>query len=201
MDVNIKHLGIEAGTDMTDAKERLKAIKAWYRLRMNGIASRSMRDKGLEYKIIWGISLPELSAYAKEHGKDYDLSILLWQEDIRESKILAIMMMPHEKMTANLTKTWTGEIPNQEIAEIAAMHLFQHLKDAKNMAMEWISTYNDIVRICGYQTLSRLFMKGITLEKHEAEEFYSQAQAAMHHDNLAVRHAVANALTHLRQTE
>ena len=38
---------------------------------MNGVASQSMRDKGLGYKINWGIALPALKEMAAEYGKDY----------------------------------------------------------------------------------------------------------------------------------
>ena len=81
---------------MTDqTHEKLKKIKQSFRLLMNGVASRSMRDKGADYKINWGISLPDLQQMALEYGKDYELAIELWKEDIRECKILATMLMPH----------------------------------------------------------------------------------------------------------
>lgn len=184
---------------MTTVTDRLKELKTWYRLHMNGVVSQSMRNKGLAYKIIWGISLPELTAYAQQHGKDHELAQLLWAEDIRESKILALMMMPPETMTHEKTKTWAHEIPNQEIAEIAAMKLFQHIKNAKEHALEWITDKSDIITICGYQTLSRLFMKGITLENNEFETFNTLAQKALNHNNLAVRHAAGNAINRLTE--
>ena len=39
---------------------------------MNGVASKSMRDKGMGYKINWGIGLPELKQLAAEYGKDIE---------------------------------------------------------------------------------------------------------------------------------
>ena len=40
--------------------EKLKEIKQSFRLLMNGVASQSMRQKGVSYKINWGVPLPEL---------------------------------------------------------------------------------------------------------------------------------------------
>ena len=74
--------------------EKLKAIKQSFRLMMNGVAARSMRDKGLDYKINWGVSLPDLQTMAREYEQDYELAIELWKEDIRECKILATLLMP-----------------------------------------------------------------------------------------------------------
>ena len=77
--------------------EKIKEIKQSFRLMMNGTASRSMREKGADYKLNWGVSLPDLQAMAEEIGKDYELAISLWKEDVRECKILATMLMPPEK--------------------------------------------------------------------------------------------------------
>ena len=74
--------------------EKLKEIKQSFRLLMNGVASHSMREKGLSYKINWGVPIPDLQKMAVEYGKDYDLAIELWKEDIRECQVLATVIMP-----------------------------------------------------------------------------------------------------------
>ena len=56
---------------------RLKEIKQSFRLQMNGVAAQSMRDKGLDYHVNWGVSLPALKAKAAQIGKDYDLALAL----------------------------------------------------------------------------------------------------------------------------
>lgn len=56
-------------------QEKLKAIKRSFFLRMDGTASRSMREKGLDYKINWGVSIPDLRQMAAQYGKDYALAI------------------------------------------------------------------------------------------------------------------------------
>ena len=47
-----------------DVNETVKEIKRSFRLLMNGVASQSMRQKGVEYKINWGVSLPDLQKMA-----------------------------------------------------------------------------------------------------------------------------------------
>lgn len=177
-----------------DTQDKLKEIKSRFRFIMNGVVSRSMRDKGIGYKINWGIGLPVLKEMASEYGKDYDLAVELWKEDIRECKILATLIMPVGKMSHELVELWVSSLGNQEIAEMAAFNIFSYLKEAKKYAFGWIASCNDIEVICGYNVLSRLFASGEKLDNREADEFIDQAQTAVADDNLSVRHAAVNAL-------
>lgn len=177
-----------------ETNEKLKSVKKWYRLRMNGVASQSMREKGLDYKIAWGISFPDLAAYAKEQGKDRELSQELWKENIRESKILATLMMPPADMSDELADLWVTQITNQEIAEMAAMNLFRHLAGAKELALKWLSLDNDMVQICGYHTIARILSGGTMLDERDINELIDQAATALGGGSLAVRHAATNAI-------
>lgn len=174
--------------------ERLKEIKRAFRLKMDGAASRSMREKGLDYKLNWGVGLPELKAMAKEYGKDYDLAIALWKEDIRECKILATLMMPPERMLPEVVDIWMEQTPSQEIAEWAAANLYQHLDYAPMLAFKWISSDKELPQICGYQLLARLFMKGQEPNERGIHEFIDQALTALRDDSLGVRHAALNCM-------
>ena len=69
---------------MNDTNEQLKEIKRSFRLMMNGVAAQSMRDKGLDYHVNWGASVPMLKAKAKEIGKNRDLAIEI-ENKVRES--------------------------------------------------------------------------------------------------------------------
>lgn len=64
-----------------DNNEKLKAIKRSFRLFMNGVTSQSMREKGLDYKINWGISQPDLRRIASSYDKDMELADMLGGED------------------------------------------------------------------------------------------------------------------------
>lgn len=174
--------------------ERLKEIKRSFRLKMDGAASRSMREKGLDYKLNWGVGLPELKAMAKEYGKDYDLAIALWKEDIRECKILATLMMPPERMLPEVVDIWMEQTPSQEIAEWAAANLYQHLDYAPMLAFKWISSDKELPQICGYQLLARLFMKGQEPNERGIHEFIDQALTALRDESLGVRHAALNCM-------
>lgn len=182
-------------------EKELREIKQSFRLMMNGAASKSMRDKGLNYGINWGIPLTVLKQMAVGYGKNSRLAIELWKENIRECKILATMIMPPSYMDADITELWVSQIPNQEIAEMLAFNLFQYIENAKDFAFKWIASDNDVIQVCGYHTLSRLFIRQCTLSVRELNELMDQAQTALVDDNMAVRHAAINMLSRLSATD
>ena len=81
--------------------EQVKEIKQSFRLMMDGTIAQSMRDKGVNYHLNWGATLPRLQEKAAEIGKNYDLAIALWKENVRECKILATMIMPPNEVLQN----------------------------------------------------------------------------------------------------
>lgn len=177
-----------------DTHEKLKCIKQSFRLRMNGVASQSMREKGANYKINWGINLMELRQMANDYGKDYSLAIELWKEDIRECKILATLIMPADKMLPEIVDLWMEQTPTQEIAEMAAFNLYQHLNYAPLLAYQWVASDKDIYQVCGFQLLSRIFANGQEPNERGINEFLDQAITALQVDNSGVRHAALNCL-------
>ena len=174
--------------------EKLKQIKQSFRLLMNGEANRSMREKGVNYHLNWGVSLVDLRQMAKEYGKDYELAIELWKENIRECKILATMIMPAERMLPEIVGIWIEQTQEVEIAEQAAFNLYQHLDFAPEIAFRWISSNDAIRQISGYHILSRLFMRGLEPNERGINEFLDQALAALNDSNISVRHAATTSL-------
>lgn len=177
-----------------ETQDKLKQIKGRFRLMMNGMASQSMREKGLGYSINWGVSLPTLKTLAEEYGKDYELAIELWKENIRECKILATLIMPPADMLPDLACLLVSQVPNQEIAAMVSFNLFQYIEDAKDLAFKWLASESELVQMCGYNVLSRLFMRGDTLDFREINELFDQAKAALESGSLSLQHAVVNML-------
>lgn len=175
-------------------KEKVKKIKQSFRLVMNGPASQSMRDKGLQYKLNWGVPIPTLKAMAKEYGKDYDLAIELFKEDIRECKILATMIMPPERMLPEIVDVWMEQTTQNEIAEQLAFNLLQYLEYAPVLAFEWIAGDKPIYKLTGYHLLSRLFMKGKEPDERGINEFLDQIEADLQGNDTTVKHAAYNCL-------
>ncbi len=175
-----------------DINETVREIKRSFRLLMNGVASQSMRQKGVDYKINWGVSLPELQRMAQQYGKNHDLAVALWQENIRECKILATLIMPPEEMDEKLAENWIGEINSQDLAEMACFNLFQHLQHAADLSYKWMNSDREIEQMCGYLILTRLLMKGENPHGSRIDEFMDEVALALNSENMGVRHAALN---------
>lgn len=169
--------------------EQVKEIKQSFRLMMDGVVAQSMRNKGVDYHLNWGATLPRLREKADEIGKNYDLAIALWKEDIRECKILATMLMPPDEILPEVVDIWMEQTPSLEIAEQAAFNLYQHLPFAGEKAYQWLASPQDLPQICGYHVLSRLFARKMEPNERGINEFIDQALAALQSENLILRKA------------
>ena len=175
-----------------ETHQKLMKIKRSFRLLMSGPTSQSMTQKGLGYKINWGVPFIELKKMALEYGKDYELAIELWKEDIRECKILATLIMPAEKMLPEITDIWMEQVKSQEMAEMLAFNLLQYVDYAPAIAYEWIATDKTLYEIAGFQLLARLFANGQEANERGINEFLDQATVALQGDNMGIKNAAAN---------
>ena len=174
--------------------DQVKAIKQSFRQMMDGAVAQSMREKGLDYHLNWGATLPRLRQKADELGKNYDLAIALWKENVRECKILATMIMPADKVLPEVIDIWMEQTLTSEIAEQAAFNLYQYLPYAPEKAYTWIASDKELYQLCGFHILSRLFMNGQEPNERGIHEFIDQALAALQGDSIPVRKAAMAAV-------
>ncbi|MBV8038310.1 DNA alkylation repair protein [Bacteroides sp. AN502] len=177
-----------------DLHEQLKDIKTQLRLSMNGAVSQSMREKGLVYKLNFGVELPRVKGIAAAYEKNHTLAQALWKEDIRECKILAGLLQPVETFLPEIADIWIDTMPTVEIAELTSMNLFQHLPYAPAKAFRWIADERELAQVCGFLTIARLLQKKGDMEDRVANEFLDQAVSCFLAGSYAVRNAVSAAL-------
>lgn len=175
-------------------EEQIKEIKRSFRQMMDGAVAQSMRDKGVDYHLNWGATLPRLRSKADEIGPNYDLAIALWKENVRECKILATMIMPPKEVLPEVIDIWMEQTPTQEIAEQAAFNLYQYLPFAPEKAYTWIAYDKPLFQLCGFHILTRLFMNGQEPNERGINEFIDQALAALQGDSMPVRKAAMSSL-------
>lgn len=166
---------------------------------MDGQVAQSMRDKGLDYHLNWGATLPRLREKADGIGKNYDLAIALWKENVRECKILATMIMPADQVLSEVIDIWMEQTKTQEIAEQAAFNLYQYLPYAPEKAYMWIACDKELYQLCGFHILSRLFMNGQEPNERGINEFIDQALAALQGESVTVRKAAMSCMMHFAE--
>ena len=177
-----------------DIQQQVKEIKQSFRQMMDGSVAASMRTKGVDYKLNWGATLPRLREKAEEIGKNYDLAIALWKENVRECKILATMIMPPSEVLPEVIDIWMEQTPTQEIAEQAAFNLYQYLPYAPEKAYTWMASAEPLYQLCGFHIITRLFMNGQEPNERGINEFIDQAIVALQGDSIPVRKAAMAAV-------
>ena len=177
-----------------DTQETIKEIKKQFRLFMNGVVSQSMREKGLDYKLNFGIELPRLKEIAAKFEKNHDVAQALWKENIRECKILAGLLQPVDTFYPEIADIWVEDMRYPEIAELTCMNLFQHMPFASEKVFHWMADEGEYFQFCGYMLMTRLLMKGQELNERAEDEFLDQALVAIQGESAMVRRAASTAL-------
>ena len=182
-----------------DLHEQLKDIKTQFRLAMNGAVSQSMREKGLVYKLNFGVELPRIKQIAARYEPNHELAQALWKEDIRECKILATLLQPVETFLPEIADIWVESIRNIEMAELASMNLFCRLSYAPQKSLQWMADEREYVQVCGFLTAARLLMQKGDVDGRTENELLDQSIAAFLSGTYHVRNAAAAVIRRFMQ--
>lgn len=177
-----------------ETNETIRDIKKQFRLYMNGVVSQSMREKGLDYKLNFGIEVPRIKEIAAKYEKNHDLAQALWKENIRECKILAGMLQPVETFYPEIADIWIEDMRYPEVAELTCMNLFQHLPYVSDKIFQWLADEGEYFQLCGYMTMARLLMRGMEMNERAEDEFIDQALTALQGTSGKVSRAAYTAL-------
>lgn len=165
---------------------------------MNGIASHRMNAAGMtaDYRVNFGIELPRLEVIADEvrnniaSGLDEDafmsLAQQLWNERVRECRMLATMLYPAHRMLEDVADIWASEIHSAEIAQIAALYLFRRVEHASTLAFRWIADENEMKQLVGFYTAFHL-VRSNQISERSRQELVDQSTAASLGDNVQLR--------------
>lgn len=177
-----------------NTEELIRDIKKDLRASMNGVLSAQMRNAGMPYKLVFGVELPRLQSIAANFTPDRVLAQALWNQPIRECKILAAMLMPKGEMQPGVADIWLDEIPTAEIAQTLCMYCLSKEPWAAEKAFEWIARESEIRQLCGFLLLARLLRQGAVLNERSEAELRNQAQSLLPQANLHLKKAIHAAL-------
>ena len=179
---------------MNEVHETVREIKSKFRLFMNGMVSQSMRDRGMDYKLNFGIEYPRIKEIAAGYAPNHELAQALWKENIRECKILAGLLQPVDTFYKEIAEIWIEDMQYPELAEYSVMNLFQNLPYAPEVVFGWIADERLYFQMCGYLLMARLLMKGMQLNDRAEAEFLDQAFTALEGDEMMIQKNAALAL-------
>lgn len=166
----------------------INEIKKELRASMNGILSARMREAGMPFKLIFGVELPRLQSIAQEFPADVELANQLWQQNIRETRLLAIMLMPAKDFTPEMSKKWAETMVTAEEAQVLAMMLLPKAEQAKEICKAWLEEGKTLPATSACLCLRHLLVKGedLSAERQTFIKFKEQVG----NPNLHLRKAI-----------
>lgn len=175
----------------------IRDIRTDLRLSMNGVVSSSMRDKGMAYKMNFGVDRPRIVALAEKYESDASapLANKLWSLDVRELKILATMLYPLDEFNRAKADEWMHDVPNQEIRENLCRNLLQKLSFANELVQTWSAQPDEDIRLTGYWLLVRLMLiQSEALQSINMQPIVEEALRDIHSQNSLLSTAALNVL-------
>ncbi len=101
------------------------------RTRMDGIIASSMREKQLNYKYNFGLSLPFIKELASLLPKRKSLAEKLLKYQTRELKIIGLILYPENELDIKRAKELFEELHTKELKDLYVFFLLSNL-DIKN---------------------------------------------------------------------
>lgn len=136
-------------------EKEVEWVKNQVRLHMNGATTSQMEQRGIHYRVNYGVAVPHLMQLAKRIPVSYELAERLWFLEIRETMLLAAMLVPAEAMTVARCKEWAAKINNKDLVERSAMYLWGRLDVLDALLNEWLASPNEYLKATALYAMGR----------------------------------------------
>ena len=138
-----------------DNTQRMIALLGRVRREMNGAVSESMATHGQKYGLNYGVSVATLREIADKESKDYDFAKYLYQQQVRELKLLACHIAEPQRVDTHEFPFWSRGITNAELAEELAFALLSKIYDINSLMGIWCTESNEMVAYAALMAASR----------------------------------------------
>jgi hypothetical protein len=172
----------------------IKQIIAKFRLSMSGITSECMTQKGIVYKKNYGVSTVRIKEISKDYQPSANLAKLLWNTNIRETKILATHLLPKEEANMDLINKWIDAIDTIELAEQLSMNLLIKTDNPSRIALECILSTNHWHQVIGWLMIPRIINM---LDKSQTEQVITRGLSLSKSENYQLFKPIAIGLARL----
>ena len=131
------------------------ALLGRVRKEMNGAVSESMAQHGQNYGLNYGVSIATLREIAANETKDYAFAKYLYQQQVRELKLLACHIADPKMIDTHEFPFWSRGIANAELAEELAFALLSKIYDINSLMGVWSTESNEMVAYASLMAASR----------------------------------------------
>ncbi|MDD1771255.1 MAG: DNA alkylation repair protein [Methanomassiliicoccales archaeon] len=111
---------------------------------------------GIKGDKVLGLCMADITAIAKEIGKDHRLAQELWATGIYDARILAALVDEPKKVTREQMDRWALDFDNWGVCDCACMHLFDRASCAWEVVADWCRRDEEFVRRAGFAIIASL---------------------------------------------
>ena len=132
----------------------------------NGVVSDSMRDRGVVYGLNYGVAVPSIKRIALPYAFDQDLAQLLWQQQVRELRLSALVIANPQSFVVGDLEFWRQGVDNIELAEHLAMFLAKS-GSGDEIVAELLSATDRVLQYTALMVGARVELRGEAMEAVE----------------------------------
>lgn len=112
----------------------MQQIKRHFFAMRNGVIADVLRKAGSPFRIIFGLTLPQLTDVARATGMNAELARRLWDnKTTRCSMLLASMIMPTDEISGEEVMQWIADAPSTEVTDVLCLKLLRRLPEATGL--------------------------------------------------------------------
>lgn len=106
---------------------------------MDGETSSHQREMGLDYGINFGVNLLRLREMAQTLPKEQELANLMWSKNVREMKLLSLMLRNPEELSIEQALLLSAEVETLEVGEQLVFRLLRFVPFASKLLSQLFS--------------------------------------------------------------
>mgnify|MGYP003202348806 CR=1 FL=1 len=140
-------------------KETIRQIKSDFFALRNGVIADKLRSAGCPYKIIFGLTVPQIESVAAKHEPSAGLAETLWANDsTRESRLMA--------------KKWIADADTVELVDMLCFRLVRNVEGVEQLAFSLAG--EEPTRYAGLRLLMNLLVVRKLADVEKAKGVASQ---------------------------
>ena len=116
----------------------------------------SMARYGIVAAKVYGVSVANIRALAKQLGRDHDLADALWRTGWYEARLLAAFVDDPKLVTPDQMDRWAGDCENWADCDTICFHLFDRTPHAFAKVDQWATNEREFVRRGAFALLASL---------------------------------------------
>lgn len=140
-----------------------------------------MARYGIVAKKVYGVSVAEIRAIAKNHRRDHELALALWDTGWYEARMLSAFVDDPKLVTPAQMDRQARDFDNWAICDTLCFHLYDKTPYAWSKIAKWAKSKNEFVKRAAFATLASValhdkkapdepFMKALPLIERAASD-------------------------------